>query len=187
MEILLSNLRYRNINNSMSEDDLISKIEVNNNDIEIERMRLNNKNDISKPLVESIKFSRENQVDIIGGKIYLSPMLFLTVTENPFKQESRLYPIDYGTPWKDDYKIAIQIPKDFKVESKPEDISLILPNNMGSYILKIEVKNNNIIVTSQTKINAAIIGSDHYKTLKELYKQAIDRQLEKVVLVQTQP
>jgi Domain of Unknown Function with PDB structure (DUF3857)/Transglutaminase-like superfamily len=182
----LNALQYRVENNALSNNDLISKLE-DNNDIEIEKFRLTNLNNISKPLVEMVQFSRENQVDIIGNKIYLSPMLFLKVRENPFKQEERSYPVDYGSPWKNDTKISIQIPNGYSIESKPEDISLVLPDNLGIYNLKSKVVNNKINVTSQTKINKAIIGSNYYKTLKDLYKQVIDKQLEKIVLVKSEP
>lgn len=180
----LNALQYRNGYGSLAEDDLISKIEVENNDIEIDKFRLTNKTDITKPLVEMVKFTRDNQVDIIGDKMYISPLLFLTVSENPFKLEERLYPIDYGSAWKNDVTISIQFPEGYEVESKPEDFSIALPDNLGTYILKTEVVNNKIKVTSQTKINIAIIGANYYKTLKELYKQAIEHQMEKIVLVQ---
>lgn len=183
----LNALQYRDAYASLAEDDLISKIESNNNAIEIEKIRLNHKNDLSKPIVEMVKFARDNQVDIIGDKMYISPLLFLTISENPFKQENRLFPIDYGSAWKNEINIAIQVPEGYSVASKPEDFSLVLPNNLGSYILKTEVIGNKINVTSQTKINTAIIGANHYKTLKGLYKKAIDNQLEKIVLVQGQP
>ena len=183
----LNALQYRDNYASLAEDDLISKIESKNNAIEIEKIRLNNKNDLSKPVIEMVKFTRDNQVDIIGDKMYISPLLFLTTSENPFKQEERLFPVDYGSAWKNELNISIQIPEGYSVASKPEDFSLTLPNNLGSYILKTKVIGNKINVTSQTKINAAIIGADHYKTLKDLYKKAIDNQLEKIVLVQTQP
>jgi len=183
----LNALQYRENYGALAEDDLIGKIESKNNAIEIEKIRLNNKNDISKPLVEMVKFTRDNQVDIIGDKMYISPLLFLTISENPFKQEERLFPIDYGSAWKNELNIAIQIPEGYTIASKPEDFSLALPNNLGSYILKTEIKGNKINVTSETKINAAIIGANHYKTLRDLYKLAIDKQLEKIVLVQGQP
>jgi len=182
----LNALQYRVENNALADDDLIGKLE-NNNNIEIEKFRLTNLNNISKPLVEMVQFNRENQVDIIGNKIYLSPLLFLTIRENPFKQEERSYPIDYGSPWKNDTKISIQIPDGYSVESKPEDISLVLPDNLGTYNLKTKVVNNKINVTSQTKINTAIISANYYKTLKDLYKQVIDKQLEKIVLVKSEP
>jgi len=74
----LNALHYRDNYASLAEDDLISKIEAKNNDIEIENFRLNNKTEISKPIVEMVKFTKENQVDIIGDKMYISPLLFLT-------------------------------------------------------------------------------------------------------------
>ncbi len=183
----LNALQYRDEYVSLSEDALISKLEAKNNAIEIEKIRLNNKIDISKPLIEMVKFTSDNQVDFIGDKMYISPLLFLTVRENPFKQEERLYPIDYGSAWKNEITVAIQIPEGFTIESMPEDFSLLLPDNLGTHILKTEVVNNKINVISQTKINNAIIGANYYKTLKDLYKQVIDKQLEKIVLVKTEP
>ncbi len=183
----LNALQYRDAYNALDEEELISKIEEENNDIEIENFRLNNKTNLARPIVEMIKFSSDGQVDVIGDKMYISPLLFLTVSENPFKQEDRLYPIDYGSAWKNEIIVAIQIPEGFSVESRPEDFALELPNNLGTYKLKTEVVNNKINVISQTKINSAIIGANHYKILKDLYKQAIDQQLEKIVLVQSKP
>ena len=183
----LNALQYRDEFGALAEDDLIGKIEIKNHDIEIEKFRLTNKTEISKPLVESIKFTRDNQVDIIGDKMYISPLLFLGDNENPFKQEERMYPVDYGSAWKKDVNVVIQIPEGYTVASKPEEFTLALPDNLGTYILKTEVKSDRINVISQTKINAAIIGADKYKILKDMYKQAIDKQLEKIVLVQGQP
>jgi Domain of Unknown Function with PDB structure (DUF3857)/Transglutaminase-like superfamily len=183
----LNALQYRDKYISLAEDELISILEAKNNAIEIEKIRLNNKSDILKPLVEMVKFACDNQVDVIGDKIYISPLLFLSVHENPFKQEERLYPIDYGSAWKNEIKVAIEMPEGFTIESIPEDFSLLLPDNLGTHILKTEVVNNKINVTSQTKINNPIIGSNYYKTLKDLYKQVIDKQLEKIVLVKSEP
>lgn len=183
----LNALRYRHNYNSYSENDLLSELETAYSGIEIEKIRLSHKNDLSKPIVEMIKFSSENQADIIGDKIYISPLLFLTQQENPFKLKERLYPIDYGSPWKNDIRVTIQIPQGFTVSSKPEDMALELPDNLGTYILKTTVTNNQINVIAQTKINTPLIGAIHYKVLKELYKQAIEKQKEKIVLVSAHP
>lgn len=181
----LNALKYRNNYNSLSETKMLNKLETVYEGIEIEKIRLSNKTELSKPITEMIKFTSDNQVDIIGDKIYVSPLLFLTQQENPFKLEERLYPIDYGSSWKKDIRLTIQIPQNFTVSSKPEDIALELPDNLGTYILKISVTNNQISVISQTKINEPLIGAIHYKILKELYKQAIEKQKEKIVLLKS--
>ena len=183
----LNALNYRNQFASRKEEDIISRIESNNQDIEIEQFKLRNKEKVAKPLHEMLKFTQENGVDLIGNKIYISPLLFLTVKENPFKLEERLYPIDYGSPWKNDTRISLEIPEGYLLESKPDDLLLTLPNKMGSYVLKTELIENKILVTSQTKLNVPLIAPNYYETIKELYKRAIENQLEKIVLIQQGP
>lgn len=183
----LNALNYRNQFATRKEDDIISRIESINEDIEIEQFKLRNKENTKKPIHEMIKFTKENGVDIIGDKIYISPLLFLTVRENPFKLEKRLYPIDYGSPWKNETLISLEIPEGYTVESKPNDILLNLPNEMGTYSLNTKLQENKILVTSQTKLNVPLIGPNYYETVKELYKRAIENQLEKIVLIQQGP
>ncbi len=47
-------------------------------------------------------------------------MLYLVSKENPFKQEVREYPVDFGYPKQEKYNININIPEGFVVESMPE-------------------------------------------------------------------
>ncbi|MEN8186178.1 MAG: transglutaminase domain-containing protein [Bacteroidota bacterium] len=188
MNTSYSNLRaleYRDTYNVLSEDELISKLEEKNSGIEIEKFRINNKTEVAKPIVEFLFFSKENNADIIGNKIYLSPLLFLTTKENSFKQEERLYPVDFGSAWKKDFTVAIQIPEGYTVESKPEDLAVSMPENLGSFVIKTTVTNKKINVLMQTKINVAKLGPNYYQDLKELFKQAIEKQQEKIILVKT--
>jgi len=183
----LNALNYRKDYNNVSEDDLISKIETENNGMEIEKIRINNKKDLSKPLVEISQFDLDHQTDVIGNKIYLSPLLFLSLKENPFKLEERTFPIDYGSKWKKNVFINIQIPEGYIVESKPDDILLTMPNSLGAFVMKVKTEGNTIQVIAQTVINSPIIGANYYKELKKLYQQAIEKQNEKIVLSKTTP
>lgn len=183
----LNALEYRSAFNNQKEDDLIAALETQNGNIEIDQIRIKNQEKCSKPISEMIKFTKDDAVDIIGDKIYVSPLLFLTIHENPFKLEDRLYPIDYGSPWKNQTMIQLEVPEGYTVQSKPQDISLSLPDQMGSYVLKTELRNNMIHVTSETRLNVAVIAPNYYKTIKELYKKAIENQLEKIVLIQQGP
>lgn len=183
----LNALNYRNSFASQKEEELISQLESTNQNIEIDQFKLRNTEITGKPLTEMLKFTQDNAVDIIGDKIYVSPLLFLTENENPFKQEERSYPIDFGSPWKNETKISLELPEGYKLASKPEDLSLVLPEGMGSYSLSTELKENKIFITSQTKVNVPLIGPNYYETVKELYKTAIENQLEKIVLIHQGP
>jgi hypothetical protein len=43
-------------------------------------------------------FTGGNFGEFINGSIYINNALFFTLEQNPFKQETRDYPIDYGFP-----------------------------------------------------------------------------------------
>jgi hypothetical protein len=175
---------YRKNKGLLSEEELISRIEQDYNDIEVENIRLNNKENLTKPVTEMVQFIADNQVDMVGNKIYVSPLLFLTEKENPFKLQSRTYPIDFASAWRDDVNLVLEIPEGYQVESKPEDLVFNLPNNMGTYKLKTQISGNRISISSSTKMNMAIVGANYYEQIKDLFKQAIDKQKEKIVLVQ---
>ncbi len=178
----LKGIEYREDYGLMKESELKSSLESKYNQIQIEKVKLNNIENTYKPVTEMLAFSADNLVDIINDKIYLSPMLFLSVRENPFKLDERTYPIDYGTPWKNQVLVSIKIPEGYAVESKPEDMALGLVSDLGAVIMQTVVEKNTIIVKYQSTINSALIGPDHYKELKEIYKLAIAKQQEKIVL-----
>lgn len=72
---------------------------------------------------------------MIGGKIYVSPMLFFTNDKNPFKQEVREYPVDFSYPFVDKYNITIKIPDGFTVETLPAPAKVTMENNLGSFYI----------------------------------------------------
>lgn len=182
----LKGIEYRKDFGLMKESDLKSTLESKYNQIQIEKVKLNNMENIYKPVIEMVAFSADNLVDIINDKIYLSPMLFLSLRENPFKFDDRSYPIDFGIPWKNQVLVSIKIPEGYSVESKPEDMALGLVSDLGGVIVQTVIENNTINIKYQATINSAVISSKHYKELKELYKLAIAKQQEKIVLSRSQ-
>ena len=87
-----------NIKN-IKEEIYLEKLENENDKIEINEYSRTNEKDLKLPVIENFSFSGSNFSEIIGGKIYVNPMLFFTEEQNPFKQENREYPVDYGFPF----------------------------------------------------------------------------------------
>lgn len=178
----LNALNYRNLFNNLSDEELIGVLEKENQNIEIIDLKVNNKEKVDKPLTQLLKFESDNHIEVIGDKTYFSPLLFLARNENPFKLESREFPVDFGAPWRQKYTINIKIPEGFNIASLPDNIAYTLPDNLGSYKFVCINKGKSISVLSDMKINAPIVGSNYYGALKEFYKNIVDKQLEKVVL-----
>ena len=175
-------LSYRNRYGSLTEESIISKIEENNDDIEILNFRISNLNDLSKQLVQLYKFEKEDGAEIIGDKMYITPMLFEATDENPFKIDTREYPIDFGMPWEERINVTIQIPEGYNVESIPENIAKGMSDDLGSFIYSVKNEGSKIQVTSSIKLNQGIISANYYQEIKEMFKQIVLKQTEKIVL-----
>ena len=172
----------RNNVSSLKEDEYLEKLENDNNKIEISEYTRTNEKDILLPIIETYSFTGNNLCELIGGKIYVSPMLFFTNNKNPFTQEVREYPVDFGFPYADKYNITIQIPDGFTVETLPAPAILTMEDNLGTFKFNIAVNENTLQLSIVHQINEAIVSTEKYEMLKEYYRGMIAKETEKIVL-----
>ncbi|MEN9908825.1 MAG: hypothetical protein RLZZ540_1974 [Bacteroidota bacterium] len=167
----------------VKEDVYLEKLENNSNKIEIKEYSLKNEKEFNLPVIETYSFVGNNLSELIGGKIYINPLLFLTRKQNPFKQENREYPVDYGFPFQDKYAINIQIPEGFKVENLPQSMTLTMNGNLGVFKYLTSLQGNTIQISVSNQINSSIVLSEDYVALKSYYQKMIEKQNEKIVIV----
>jgi len=164
------------------EEEYLEKLENNNNKIEISDYARTNEKNILLPIIETYSFTGNDLCEVIGGKIYVSPMLFFTNTKNPFTQEEREYPVDYGFPHLERYNITIQIPDGFMVETLPVPASLTMADNVGAFKFNISATDTALQLAISHQINDAIVSTEKYEMLKEYYKAMVAKETEKIVL-----
>jgi hypothetical protein len=150
--------------------------------LEVFNHELANVDEISKPIIENYTFKSDNVAEIIGNKMFFSPLLFFVTSENPFKQENRLYPIDYNFPFQEKFIISVKIPEGYSVESLPESKAFSLPDGLGSFKYSISQNGNQIQLLCVFEINEPLISATYYQELKSFYKKIVEKQTEKVVL-----
>lgn len=173
---------FRNKNSATNEEEYLEELENMNEGMEISEYTIKNKDIIGKPIMESYAFELESQADVVGDKIYFSPLFYMAMDENPFNLEKRNYPIDFTYPWQEKYIINIVIPEGYKVLTLPEDVNLALSENIGRLKYKIVDAGKNLQVMVDLKLNKAIIAASFYPDVKEIFKKAVEKQTEKVVL-----
>ncbi len=175
-------LSFRQKNSTLTNESYLEKLENENNNIDISDYVRENNFDCYKPIIETFSFKDNKEVEIIGNKMYISPLLFLSYKENPFKQEKREYPVDFGNPLQDRYNIVIDIPEGYQVETMPAPINLGTLDNIAAFKYNIANTGNKIQVTINTDINSPIVPTDYYTILKDFFQKMIDKQNEKIVL-----
>ncbi|MBS7256404.1 DUF3857 domain-containing protein [Flavobacterium branchiicola] len=172
----------RDVIDDVKEEEYLEKLENKNNKIEISEYSRLNEKELLKPTIETYSFTGNNLTEVIGGKIFVSPMLFFTNDKNPFKQEVREYPVDFSFPFVDKYNISIQIPDGFAVETLPAPVVYSMEDNLGSFKFNIVTTGNMLQLSVVHQINEAIVSTEKYDMLKEYYKGMIAKETEKIVL-----
>ncbi|MCF6319285.1 MAG: hypothetical protein L3J83_08415, partial [Proteobacteria bacterium] len=167
-------MSYRNRFANASEEDHIKYLERNNGDIEVSELNFENAKDVTKPLKLTYEYQLSDAVEEIGDKLYFSPLLFLATKENPFKQEERLYPIDFIYPFEDKYTVNVMLPEGYKVESLPESGIFDFNNDAGKFSYVIKENGNFLQIKVDFNINKAIIITTDYKIFKEFYGKMVE-------------
>ncbi|MEM0931223.1 MAG: DUF3857 domain-containing protein [Bacteroidota bacterium] len=173
---------FRNLYNKGTEESFLQEMEKELGDIEISEYQLKNNVELDKPIVQEYSLFKEDAIETISNKLYFSPMLHLCSMDSPFKSEKREYPVDYGFPWEDKYIITIKIPEGYEVESVPQSISLSLPDNMGTFKYLVSANTGVVKLMCSLSTNSAIIPAQYYDSLKEFYRQIVEKETEQVVL-----
>jgi Domain of Unknown Function with PDB structure (DUF3857)/Transglutaminase-like superfamily len=174
--------QFRNHYKDQDIENFIASREDKYQNIEISNYEVKNADMYEGFVTESFEFYQENGADIINDKIYIQPLSFLKITENPFKLEKREFPIDFGYAFKEMYIVNISIPKGYVLESIPEPISVKIPNELGEFKFIPRVTGTNIQLSVTFDIKKATIGAESYLFLKEFYNQVIIKHAEQIVL-----
>ena len=166
----------------INRDNYREKLETNNNGIQIKEYKIDNEFDVNKPIVETFTFEADNDLERIGDKIYLNPLLFFTEYKNPFVQEKRNFPIYFAYPKSYKYNVNVDIPEGYTIETMPEAIAINMIDNVGKFSYKIATVANKIQLSFSSEINLVSVPADYYETLKEFYQKMVDKQNEKIIL-----
>jgi len=178
MEALQYRKKYKKYSKEEYEEELLNTYGFD----ELLEVEVKNAEDLNKPIMETLSFEFDDSADIVGNEMYISPLLFLKLDTNPFKMDSRNYPINFVYPFSRKKMINIKIPEGYQVTSIPTPMKIALPDQMGSFVFNISEVNGGLNVMSTIKLNTAIVPAYKYLELKEFYNQRVMKEAEKVVL-----
>lgn len=150
----------------------------------IERSNFENVADVNLPVKEVHDVEVTDHASVAGDNIYFNPFLTAQIEMNPYKAESRIYPVDYGSLIDHIYLCKIQFPEGYIVEEIPESKVVVLPENKGRYVYNVSLsaEGNWVAITSSFQINRNIFLQEDYPYLREFYNQVVAKQAEQIVL-----
>ncbi len=138
--------------------------------------------DLSKPVQEVHDMTINEHVTIAGDFIYLNPFVYSQTPNNPFKPETREFPVDFGSLSEKMYLCKIKLPEGFSVEELPSSKIFALPDNAARFTYNAVLVGNAISITSSLQINKSLFLPSVYPDLREFYSQVVAKQTEQIVL-----
>ena len=150
---------------------------------EVNELTIENQNVYEAPFVELIDVESFSLDEGLADIIYLQPKFSEFLSENPFKSDTRNYPVDFPNPIEDMYYVNIEIPEGYQVESLPAPYKVVLPNKGGSYALQYSISGSKINVYSKFNLNQRIFNpNEEYDYIRRFFNQIIAKEKEQIVL-----
>ncbi len=131
-------------------------------------------------LTYNVSLDTEN----VGDKHLLNPFFFENIfKKNPFILKERSYPVDFGHSYKMVYSLSFDLADQYTVIELPKDISIGLPNNKGSVVLKSIQADNNIQLRYSLKLDETIFTPEDYDALKQFFEHVIKTQTQSALVL----
>ena len=146
-------------------------------DISYEGMNKNDKN-----MKARMSCSIPDAAQLNGDFIYLSPIVYSNFGENPFKLDTRLYPVEIPHPFKEQLIVNLTIPEGYAVEELPEQINVALPNEGGKYQYLISQKENTLQIIWKINMKQLHFSPEEYNAVKNFFDMIVEKKGEQIVL-----
>lgn len=177
-------LDFRNLFGNSPDTKSIQSLEKRYNINEISNFSQSNLLELNKPYIQTFSFDNSDAfAEEVGGKIYLSPLIFLASDKNPFINKTRTYPVDFTYPKKQTYRIQINIPENFEIDHLPENTSIKMDQDVLSFAYRINKFDDKLIIEVTKDISIVTLLPEFYTYLNQFYRAMLEKENEKIVLV----
>ena len=170
--------KYENSEGNSFEENLTNNVGF----LTISNFSKKNFDDVQNPIDMSYTFEYEDNIEFMNDEIYFQPLLFFGISENVFKNEKRLFPIDYEYPFQRKYVINCKIPDGYKIKVLPQAQNISIQDNLGKLKYSISSNGSHVQISFSLEINYALIPAHYYAGLKSLYQEYFQISESKIVL-----
>ena len=115
------------------------------------------------------------------NRILLSPFLKEPLKENPFKQRTRTYPVDYIYPEERIFNSRIKLPVDYAIEHVPANFNI--SNSLLDFSYETSLDEGHLIVKSRYYLKKSIYPTQDYNRLRYFMQEIVKRLNEEIILV----
>lgn len=149
--------------------------------LSIENFKIENGTDLGKDVVR--KFSIKPDIRLGDEFVYIDPMIIKQFDENPFKAETRKFPIQFDYIENHLQTINIAIPKGYVVDELPQSATFLLDEENSIRFSYIAASDDQFInIKYQFNLNNLLVLPDKYPNIQDFFTKVISKCSEMVIL-----
>ena len=172
-------IKYKKYN---SQDDYLKATESKYMGLSIDNYTIEGLDSIRQVLIETMSVVLKNKTTKANNQLFISPIVFDKYSENPFKAEERLYPVDFITPLEKTQMFNLELPVGYSIEQLPKNIKVSLPENSASFQMLSSVNENTVQVVFKLAINKPVFYQTEYSFLKAFFDELVKKQSEMLII-----
>ena len=165
-----------------SKEELAKAFEKMNPGLTVNEITVENAQDLYKPVIVTLDASIEGLVTQVDNELYITPMLFEQVKNNPFNAPERVYPISYSRFEDTRVNVNITLPDNITPGVLPKPMSSKVRNNAVAFTYNVTAEGQLIKADYVFDINALTITQDLYKDVRSVYTNLVSKHAEPVIL-----
>lgn len=136
-----------------------------------------------KAVVEKYELVGTSGFEVSGDRIYFNPFEEVYLSENPFKLDGRIFPIDFMYNQKRQMVVNIEVPAGYVVEEMPK--GLINQFNEKGLVYSYRISSpspDKIQIMISYQVNQTLFEASQYAQIKEFFDAIAQKQKENIVL-----
>jgi hypothetical protein len=165
-----------------SEEDFLKNEEEENPGLVISDFRLTCLDSLYKPVGENYEVRIKNRITKVGSQLYLYPLMLEQISENPFKSEERVCPVDFIYPSEMTLLYKYTIPENLRIVELPQSQILKNEDKTLSVQYQITAIGNTINLTYKFSRTAVHFSVEEYSDIRAFYSELIKKHAEPVIL-----
>ncbi len=155
------------------QEDYVAQLKKEFDQLEISDFELQNKEDVTKPLVQKMQISSSGFGNSNVNTFYFNPFMIERFESNPFKSDERFYPVDLGAPVESNYFISVEMPDNWVVDESPANSAFSLPNGGGKCIVNTAIAGKKVTLNCMIVLAKPIYTSEEYHFLREFFSRVV--------------
>jgi len=165
-----------------SQDDYLKSIESKYIGLSVDKYTVSDLDSLQNPVKEDFTVVWKNRATKTNNQLFVNPILMDKWTENPFKLEQRIYPVDFTTAIEKSLIVYLELPEGYVVEQLPKNIKMALPENSASFQMQTALLENGVQMIFKFNINKPIFYVTEYPDLKVYFDELVKKQSEMLIL-----